>query len=95
MRPDGEDYFDNDDLSEKLEEAVGVAINQAMTEIGGSFVIKWVAAVEVMTPDGERGVWSFTSPDATRWDIFGLLHELEHFQVATMTAEIIRRDNHG
>jgi hypothetical protein len=73
---------DEQTAGEKIEAAIGQAISDAISRFEGGYAIKWVAGVEMMETGGDRGVWSFTSPDATRWDVMGLLAELEHRQTA-------------
>lgn len=77
------------ELGEKMEKAMGAAIEGVMREHEGSFVTKWVTVVEVIPEGGERGIWTFTSDDAKRWDIAGLLKELDTFQTAHLVVEIL------
>ncbi len=39
----------------------------------GAVVTKWVAAVEVILPDGTRDLWMMTSTGMTEWDAIGML----------------------
>lgn len=41
----------------------------------GAFVTRFVLVAEVISSDGERGVWSDTHDGAMRWDTYGLLME--------------------
>lgn len=41
----------------------------------GAFVTKYVLIAEVIDAEGNRGVWSDTHDEATRWDTYGLLME--------------------
>jgi hypothetical protein len=75
---------------QQMEQAIGKAIRDAISEFDKGFVVKWVAAVEILDGAGDRGVWSFTSENAKRWDIFGMLKELEHYQQASSIADFLR-----
>ena len=72
-----------------LEGKMNDAIRGVVGLYGGSFATKWVTCVEIIDEDGERGIWTFVSPDAKRWDIQGLLKEVENFQTAHTIAEIL------
>ena len=91
MLPDGAGDEDLT-LAQKCERAIGHAISQVLGTEDSNFVIKWVAAVETIDGDGDRGIWTFTSSDAKRWDIYGMLAELDHWQVAQTVAKILRED---
>ena len=85
----------NDDSGDKrveLQEKIGDAISKVLSEFEGSLVVKFICAVDVMQANGERGLWSFTSPDATRWDIYGMLKDIDNFQIAHQAVEIL--ENH-
>ena len=60
-------------LGEILEQAFGAAIDAAVGEHERGLVVKWVALVETISPEGEQGVWTMSSPGATPWDSMGLL----------------------
>lgn len=78
-----------DDLGQILEKAVGAAIDEAIGQHERGFVTKWVALVESVDPDGERGLWTMTSEDVKAWDTVGLLQHGLHLQHAqTLAAKI-------
>jgi hypothetical protein len=39
----------------------------------GAMVTRFVVLAEVIDADNDRALWSFTAPDATKWDSMGLL----------------------
>lgn len=73
---------DPDDLGQILERAIGGAIDAAVGEHEGGLVTKWVALVESVNPDGERGLWTMTSDGVMAWDTVGLLQHGLHLQMA-------------
>lgn len=80
---------------ELLEQKINEAIRLIFQEYGGDFVVKWVSVVEAVDEEGERFLQTFTSPDAKRWDIHGLLKDLDNFQIAHQVAEILEAHGHG
>lgn len=72
----------DDDLAATLERAIGAAINAAVGQHERGFTTKWVALVESISPDGERGLWTLTSDDVMAWDTVGLLQHALHLQFA-------------
>ncbi len=77
---------------QKIEQAMGNAIAAAVGEFNNGFVVKWVSAVEIMDEEGERMLYTFVSDNAKRWDVFGMLAELEHYQVACSVANILQEE---
>lgn len=76
-------------LGEVIEAAIGGAIDAAVGQHEGGFVTKWVALVESVSPDGERGLWTMTSQDLKAWDTVGLLQHGLHLQLSqTLEARI-------
>jgi hypothetical protein len=67
-------------LGEALERAVGDAIDTAVGQHERGFVTKWVALVETVGPDGDRGLWTMTSDGVKAWDTVGLLQHALHLQ---------------
>jgi hypothetical protein len=62
---------------ERIEQRVGQAIDEAIREAERGVATKWVLLIESVNPDGERGMWTLTSPDVMAWDTGGaLLHAL-------------------
>ncbi|MGH3099304.1 MAG: hypothetical protein ACRDMV_25265 [Streptosporangiales bacterium] len=57
----------------------------------GAFVTRFVAQVEVVDPDGERGMWMLATPGLHAWDTLGML---EHAR-AIEWASIAQRDADG
>jgi hypothetical protein len=58
----------------------------------GAFVTKWVLIAEVIGTDGERGVWSETHDEASRWDTYGLLTEAMQTEKARHIAQAVADD---
>lgn len=76
---------------EALESALDHVISETLAATG-DMVNRWIALVEVVSENGERGVWSFVSAGMMRWDSVGLLqHGLMTEQAASLADEI-RRD---
>lgn len=73
---------DAEELGPLLERAIGAAIESAVGEHERGFVTKWVALVESVDPDGQRGLWTMTSDDVKAWDTVGLLQHGLHLQMA-------------
>lgn len=67
------------DLGDVIEDQLRAGIPAAFAMAGDqSMVTRWVLIAEVIEPAGHRGVWTFTSADAMRWDTVGLLtHALD------------------
>lgn len=72
----------SDDLHSAIEQAIGDAIQCAVSEHERGFVTKWVALVESVAPDGTRGLWTMTSDDVMAWDTVGMLQHGLHLQQA-------------
>lgn len=83
------------DLGPTLERAIGAAIDAAVGEHERGFVTKWVALVESVDPDGERGLWTMTSEDVKAWDTVGLLQHGLHLQQAQTLASRFEDDSDG
>jgi hypothetical protein len=77
-----------DDLGPSLEQAIGEAISEAVGSQEGGFVTKWVTVMETVGPEGQRGIWTFTSEDMTAYDSLGLLQ----YAVFREQAAIVRDD---
>lgn len=58
--------------SESILVKMGDAISQVM-QIEDEMVVRWVAVVEIIDKDGERGCWTLAHEGARTWDIFGLM----------------------
>jgi len=75
-----------DDLGPFLEQVIGDAIANAIGEHEHGMVTKWVALVESIDADGERGLWTMTSDGVKAWDTVGLLQHGLHLQQAQTLA---------
>lgn len=74
------------DEARRVAAEVGAAIDRA---VGSDMVVKWAAAVEVITgEEAVRGVWLLTPEGATPWDTLGLLgYALERERAAILREE--------
>jgi hypothetical protein len=61
--PDGADMRD----------ALNAAIAEVVREKEHGLVTKWVALVESIDEDGERGMWTCASDGIKRWESMGML----------------------
>lgn len=57
-----------DEVQAELEAAI-----KTVMAAHGNVVIKWVAAVEVLEPEGERALWTVAAQDLRKWDVLGML----------------------
>jgi hypothetical protein len=73
---------DEQPLGQILERAIGDAIDQAVGQHEGGLVTKWVALVESVGPDGDRGLWTMTSRGVMAWETKGLLQHGLDLQLA-------------
>jgi hypothetical protein len=62
------------ELGEAIEKAIENAVNVAVGQHEGGFVTKWLALIESVSPEGERGLWTLSSDDLMAWDTKGMLH---------------------
>lgn len=90
MQPDDGEHGEE---GQNVEAALNDAVSDALTKHVGSYVTKWVMAVEALNAEGELGMWTFTSPNAKRWDVHGMLKEVDNFQIAHQVVEIL--EDHG
>lgn len=60
------------EIGEEIQRRLEQAIPEAFSAEGG-FTTKWLVVAETIGPEGERGVWTRTSPDLKPWDTIGLL----------------------
>lgn len=58
---------------EAIERDLNQAISDVLSRHEKSMVTRWVAMVEIMDENGDRGIWTFTAPEATAWDTLGML----------------------
>lgn len=76
--PDGADMRD----------ALHAAIAEVVREKEHGLVTKWIALVESIDEDGERGIWMCASDGIKRWESLGMLqHALTIDQAWAVRAE--------
>jgi hypothetical protein len=63
-----------------IEAALGEAISGVLAQHETSMVLKWIALVETMDGDGDRGLWTFTGDGVKAWDTVGMLQHALHIQ---------------
>lgn len=56
----------------RVQQAIADGLAQAVAG-EGEMLVKWVAIVETMDSNGERGLWSMAAPDMKRWETLGFL----------------------
>lgn len=56
-----------------IEHELGDAMASVLARHERSMATKWVALIETMDGDGQRGIWTLTSSEATAWDTLGML----------------------
>jgi hypothetical protein len=66
---------------EAIERDLGLAISDIVGRHERGFVLKWVAIVETVAPDGSRGLWTMTADDVKAWDTVGMLQHALHIQL--------------
>jgi hypothetical protein len=76
-----------------LETDLADAIAAVLANHETSMVTKWVALIEVIDSDCERGLWTATSSDAKAWDTIGLLQHAVDIQRAQTTADVLNRQH--
>lgn len=67
---------------EAIQAEVGKAIADILSRDGREFTTRWVAVVETVDEQGQRGLWPMTSDDLMAWDTCGLLTHALHLQQA-------------
>jgi hypothetical protein len=77
---------DDEDISERVEDAIGRAIQDVIREHEGGFTMRWVAVIESCDESGERGAWTLASPDAKPWDTLGMLTYAQQLEQARVIA---------
>lgn len=73
----------------EIEARLNDAIGQIMRE-EGEMATRWIALVEVIDSDGERGLRTMTSEDLSAWDSKGLLTQALDVERAATIAQAIR-----
>lgn len=61
---------------EELEQVIDRAISDALGSTG-QMVTRWLAVVEVVDEDGDRGLWTFAAAGTKRWDTLGMLADAQ------------------
>ena len=74
-----------------MRDAMDTAIRATVTEHEHGVVTKWVALVESVDPDGERGLWTLTSDGIKSWETSGMLQ----FGLNLEAARIVDDRLHG
>lgn len=82
----------SEDVKAALTGAVSAGIDQAVREHEGGFVNKWVAIIESVDSDGERGLWYITSEGLKHWECAGFLTAALQIEQAETTARMIVDD---
>ncbi len=81
---------------EAMHDAIERDLNAAIAEVIGrhenGMVTKWVALVETMNPDGERGMWPMTSDGVMAWDVLGMLEHAMILERAQTYASVIGQE---
>lgn len=78
-----------DDPGPAIERDLADAIAAVLAKHETSMVTKWVALIETMDQDGERGMWTMTSDNVKAWDTTGMLMHGLHIQQAQITADTL------
>lgn len=63
-----------------MEEQLHEAIAQVVSAQETSMVTKWVALIETIDGDGQKGLWTLTSDGVMAWDTVGMLQHGLHIQ---------------
>lgn len=75
----------DDDTRDRIADAIG----QVMGD-GGEMVTRWVALVEVIDAEGERGLWTLAADGQKAWDTLGMLDYARAVEHAAVTADALR-----
>lgn len=77
----------DDPDGDAIQEEIAAAIANVLARREGGFVLNWVAIIESVDDQGERGLWRLTADSAKPWDTVGLLtHALQVMQAQTQAA---------
>jgi len=60
-------------MEKQLRDQLGAAVEHVVREVERGIVTRWVAIVETVGPDGERGLWLEGNRDLAPWELLGLL----------------------
>ena len=72
--------------------AMDSAIRVTVGENERGVVTKWVALIESVDPDGERGLWTLTSDGIKTWETCGMLQFGLHLEAAREVADRLNGD---
>lgn len=61
---------------QELEQAIDRAVSDVFASTG-QMVNRWLAVIEVVDEEGDRGLWTFTAGGMKRWDSLGMLAEAQ------------------
>lgn len=89
MHPEGETE------GPSIEAQMHDALATIFMDHNNSMLNRFVVITEVIEEDGERGLWTFTSPDAKRWEIEGMIKDASDFQTAHRVVEILEEHGHA
>lgn len=77
------------EVGRAIELELGDAIGTTVAKHEGGMVTKWVAIVETLGPEGDRGIWTMASDGVMAWDSVGLLqHALDIHRAEQVTTAI-------
>lgn len=65
-----------------IERDMADAIATVLARHERSMPNRWLALIETIDEDGERGLWTLTSLGMMAWDTVGLLQYATHLQLA-------------
>lgn len=82
-----------DDLGPAIEHDLADAIATVLARHETSMVTKWIALIETMNDEGERGMWTMTSDNVKAWDTTGMLQHGLHMQQAEITASYLGNED--
>lgn len=77
------------DMRDQIAQAIEATIGQHEPGL----VTRWVALIESVDTDGERGLWTLASKDAKKWDIAGMLTYGIHLEQARTLEDKLNGDN--
>lgn len=77
---------------EAIEREIGEAISSVINQHQGAMVVKFLALVEIIRPDGAPSLWTLGSPGLTEWDTVGLLGHGMHIQQGRTMANQIEAE---
>jgi hypothetical protein len=70
---EGLERVSHEDEAQELAEHVQSALADAVHDLDGSMLTRYVACVEVIDPSGERALWVLSTRDMKAWETVGFL----------------------